>query len=189
PTGPTSADIIAGLAPAVAAIIEARPNLDIIPGGVKLSAIPVTYGDEWKLAEALDPIAARYDWILIDCPPAWGMITILGLVAAARGILSPITLEPAGVRSFVQFRANLQRLASIRELAVDWILPTAVDRRRSMTTEIREQLAAAGGHLLPGIPQSAAVAASPAWHQTIWEHDPKGSAAAAYQSVIEVLTQ
>lgn len=75
------------------AIVEARPNLALIPATVDLAAVEVELagiqGREKRLARALDRVRERYEFILLDCPPSLGLLTLNGL-SAAKEVIVPM---------------------------------------------------------------------------------------------------
>ncbi len=77
-------------------IPEIRPNLDLAPSNIRLADMELTLVNlrfrETKLKKALNPISRRYEYILIDCPPSLGLLTVNALIAANQ-VLIPMASE------------------------------------------------------------------------------------------------
>ncbi len=73
-----------------------RPNLDLAPSNIRLSDMELTLVNlrfrEYKLKRALEPILPRYDYVLLDCPPSLGLLTVNALIAASQ-VLIPMASE------------------------------------------------------------------------------------------------
>ena len=73
-----------------------RPNLDLAPSNIRLSDMELTLVNlrfrEYKLKRALEPVLNRYDYLLLDCPPSLGLLTVNALIAA-RQVLIPMASE------------------------------------------------------------------------------------------------
>lgn len=73
-----------------------RPNLDLAPSNIRLSDMELTLVNlrfrEYKLKRALEPILSRYDYVLLDCPPSLGLLTVNALIAASE-VLIPMASE------------------------------------------------------------------------------------------------
>lgn len=73
-----------------------RPNLDLAPSNIRLSDMELTLVNlrfrEYKLKRAIEPILPRYDYVLLDCPPSLGLLTVNALIAAGE-VLIPMASE------------------------------------------------------------------------------------------------
>jgi chromosome partitioning protein len=73
-----------------------RPNLDLAPSNIRLSDMELTLVNlrfrEYKLKRALEPVLNRYDYLLLDCPPSLGLLTVNALIAAGQ-VLIPMASE------------------------------------------------------------------------------------------------
>jgi len=136
------------------AVILATPTegIDIVPSTLELASTEVelfsSIGREYALREALsDPVTNRYDYVLVDCPPTLGLLTINGLVAA-DGVIIPVQTQyyalkglTALVRVINTIRAKLNK-----QLRILGLLPTFYDGRTILAREMLEELRELGDH-------------------------------------------
>jgi len=96
---------------------------------------------EKRLANAIDKIKDRYDYILLDCPPSLNMLTINGLTAA-DGIIVPMQCEYYALEGLTDLMATVERIkeAVNPKLQLEGILRTMYDPRNSLTKDVSEQL-------------------------------------------------
>jgi chromosome partitioning protein len=146
---------------------------------------------EWRLATAIaalrtDWIAAghrRFDYVVIDCPPSLGLLTINTMVAA-REVLIPIQCEYYALEGLSQLLNNIelirQRLNG--ELKVSTILMTMYDGRTNLAGDVVKEVRAhfPGLVLDTAIPRSVRVAEAPGFGETVMTYDPNSSGALAY---------
>jgi chromosome partitioning protein len=131
----------------VADLVVTTPDgVDLLPAAIDLAgadrALAGVMGREYVVREALAPILDRYDWILLDCSPSLGIITINALTAA-DSVLVPLqceTLSHRGVGQLMETIADVQRLTNPR-LGIAGVLPTLFDGR---TTHAKAVLADLG---------------------------------------------
>ncbi len=185
------ADVIAGWTSPEAAMAEARENLFLLAGGNELAAVKMEIArremaPEAVLDEALSTLEDDFDAMVIDTAPGWDTLLVNALYAS-REVLSPVSMEPMALTGLIRFE---ERLAIIQKynprLALRWVVPTFVDGRVRKTGEIMAQLSERyGERLAPPIKYSVKLSEAPAFGKTIYEHDPKGAAAACYQQLTE----
>jgi chromosome partitioning protein len=115
--------------------------LTVAPASRDLVGVEVelvgTKGREYRLKEALRPLRDRYAYILIDCPPSLGLLTVNSLVAA-DGILIPVQCEYLALEGVSELVATLQRIqASLNpQLEVDGVLLTMFDERTNLSRQV-----------------------------------------------------
>lgn len=127
-------------------IATATPNIDVAPATLDLASTEVdllnTIGREYALAEVIDDWAqAHYDYILIDCPPTLGLLTINGLVAA-NGVIIPVQTQYyalKGLTALVKVIATIRSKLN-RNLRVLGLLPTFHDPRTVLGREMLEEM-------------------------------------------------
>jgi len=145
---PTVYEVLLGEQPAEAAIRPAAvERLAVLPAardliGAEIELVPML-GREHRLAEALRPIRDAYDFILIDCPPSLGLLTINGLTAA-DSVLVPLQCEYYALEGL---SALLETVELIRKrlnpgLAIEGVLLTMFDTRNSLSHQVSEEAAA-----------------------------------------------
>ena len=142
------------------------------------------------MREYIQKVKDNYDYILIDCMPSLGMITINAFVAA-DSILIPVQaayLPVKGLQQLIKTIGKVKRQLNQR-LEIEGILLTMVDNRTNYAKEITMMLQEAYGSKVKIfeniIPISVRAAEISAEGVSIYAHDPKGKVAAAYQSFTE----
>jgi chromosome partitioning protein len=129
-------------------IASETPNIDVAPATLDLASSEVdllsAIGREYALAEAIDDWAqGHYDYILIDCPPTLGLLTINGLVAA-NGVIIPVQTQYYALKGLAALVKVINTIRSKlnKNLRVMGLLPTFYDPRtvlgREMLAEMRE---------------------------------------------------
>ena len=117
-------------------ILHHQENVDLLPANIELSALEVTMGNvmsrEMIMKEYIDAIRSRYDYILIDCMPSLGMMTINALVSS-DSVLIPVQaayLPVKGLQQLIKTILTVKKRLN-RKLAIEGILLTMVDFRTS----------------------------------------------------------
>ena len=170
-------------------ILHHHEGIDLMPGNIELSAVEValvnTMSRETIMRSYIDSVKADYDYILIDCMPSLGMMTINAL-AAADSVIIPVQahyLPAKGMTQLLQTVARVRRQINPK-LAVDGVLLTMVDNRTNFAKDISFVLRQDYGDKLrvfnTEIPLSIRAAETSAKGKSIYAHDPKGQVAEAY---------
>jgi chromosome partitioning protein len=122
------------------------PNIDVAPATLDLASTEVdllsTIGREYALAEAIDDWArGHYDYILIDCPPTLGLLTINGLVAA-NGVIIPVQTQYYALKGLAALVKVITTIRSKlnKDLRVMGLLPTFHDPRTVLGREMLEEM-------------------------------------------------
>ena len=171
---------------------------DFIPANIELSGLEVSLVNamsrEKVLKQYLDTVKQAYDYILLDCMPSLGMLTI-NCLAAADSVLIPVQaqyLSAKGLEQLLQTINKVRRQINPR-LKVDGILMTMVDGRTNDAKEISTLLRETYGSKLKvfdtTIPSSVRAAESASYGRSIFAHDPKGKVAEAYRSLSKEVLQ
>ena len=172
-------------------------GVDYIPGNITLSGLEVslvnTMNRERILQQLLQQIANGYDYILIDCMPSLGMLTINAL-ASVDAVIIPVQaayLPVKGLEQLIRTIGKVRRQLN-KQLKIGGILITMVDNRTNYARDISDLIFDTYGNQIKIFPQSipfsVRAAEISAEGISIFEHDPKGKVAAAYwQMTQEVL--
>ncbi len=180
------------------AVLHHTEGVDLIPASIELSGMEASLVNvmsrETILRQVLNDAKKDYDYILIDCMPSLGMLTINAL-AAADSVLIPVQAQylPAkGMEQLLQTVAKVHRQINPR-LRIEGILLAMVDNRTNYAREISSLLRETYGNRIrifqTEIPRSVRAAEISAEGRSIFAHDPKGKVAEAYRSLTkEVLS-
>ena len=175
-------------------ILKHDEGIDLIPGNIELSGLEVSLVNimsrELVLKSYAEQIRDRYDYILIDCMPSLGMITI-NAFACADSILIPVQaayLPVKGLEQLIKTIGKVKRQINPR-LQIEGILLTMVDSRTNYARDITALLIETYGSRVRifenSIPMSVRAAETSAEGVSIYRHDPKGRVAGAYESLTE----
>ena len=148
---------------------------------------------EIQLRNALVVLEANYDYILVDCPPSLGLLTINGLVAAREGVIIPVQCEYLALEGLGQLTNTITRVRAALhpDLRVRGLVMTMFDARASLSAQV---VAEVNKHF-PGkvfraiIPRSVRLAEAPSHGLPISVYAPNSSGALAYQALAEELLQ
>lgn len=175
-------------------ILRHEEGVDLMPGNIELSGVEVSLVNvmsrETVLRSYIEEQRSRYDYILIDCMPSLGMLTI-NAVAAADSILIPVQaayLPVKGLEQLIKTIGKVKRQINPR-LEIEGILMTMVDSRTTYARDISKLLIKNYGSRVriftSSIPMSVRAAEISAEGTSIFKHDPNGKVAKAYQSLTE----
>ena len=179
-------------------IMHQAEGIDLIPANISLAGLEValvnTMNRERILKQFLEPVKGNYDYVLLDCMPSLGMLTVNAL-AAADAALVPVQanyLSAKGLEQLLQTINKVKRQINPK-LRIEGILLTMVDGRTNYGREISSLIRDTyGGHIKifnSEIPRSVRAAEISAEGKSIFLHDPKGKVAEAYQNLTkEVMT-
>lgn len=195
--GPSALGVLLGEISAADAI-QATPYCDLIAGSTSLSGADgfiTQTGKEYRLKEALAPIAARYDYIVIDTPPALGIATANALTAADRVII-PAQADLYCLQGIADLGATIDPIRRYCNPALDiaGILLTRYNSRSAFAKEIAELAGELAGNLGSRvfdatIREAIAIRKAQAVQRSIFDYDPKGNAAADYNRFIDELLE
>jgi chromosome partitioning protein len=175
-------------------IPEIRPNLALLPAKVDLYAAELELVDfsagvrEFRLLKALDPVKSRYDYILIDCPPSLGLLTLNGLTAA-DGVILPVQCEYFALEGMAELLKTIQRVRDRlnTHLELFGVVLTMYDARTSLSAEVVKEVR---GHFSreafrTTVGRNVKLSEAPSYGLTILQHDPRSSGALAYKALAE----
>lgn len=174
--------------------IHHEEGVDFIPANIELAGLETALVNvmsrETILRQYLNSLKSQYDYILIDCMPSLGMITINALVAADN-VLIPVEAAYLPVKGLQQLIKTIGRVHRKLNpaLSIMGILLTKVDRRTNFARDISIQIREVYGdrvHIFTNcIPLSVRAAETTAEGKSIYLHDPKGIVANGYYSLTE----
>lgn len=143
-----------------------------------------------RLASYLDIYRPRYDAILIDTPPAIGVLSVAALYAADAAIIA-VQPEFLAARGLVQIAASLDALRAVRPAPLDArVLFTLYDKRKSLHRLTAEQIKGAGFAVLSSVVRPCvALAEAPAAGVDIFRYSPRSNGAADYKAVADEYAQ
>jgi chromosome partitioning protein len=184
--GPTGA---AGAAAGAPAATAAR-TVDVLPASPDLAGAEVELvaleGRERRLATVLAPLRDGYDYVLVDCPPSLGLLTLNALVAA-DGVIAPVQCEYLALEGLTQLLDTLSRVRHALNpgLARLFLLMTMYDGRTGLSQSVVDEVRRHFPQLFLGtvIPRTVRLGEAPSYGQSILRYDPGGRGAAAYRAL------
>ncbi len=171
-------------------------NLSIIPSNINLAGAELELVDEndreYKLKNALADAEKEFDYIIIDCPPALGLLTINSLVAA-KYVVTPVLCEYFSLEGLSQLTATIKQIQKLfnPELELIGVLINMFDGRLNLTIAVLEEIKKYFSDKLfrTPIPRSVKISEAPSHGLAITEYDRNGKGAAAYSAVSLELMQ
>lgn len=178
-------------------ILHNEEGVDFIPANIDLSSLEFTLVNvmsrENIMKEYIDTIRKQYDYIIIDCMPSLGMMTINALVAA-DSVLIPVHAAYLSVKGLGQLQKTIATIKKRlnKRLKIEGIVLTMVDYRTNYAKDISDNLREAYGKKVvfeTYIPHSVKASECSAAGISIYKHAPRGKVAIAYQELTkEVLS-
>ena len=163
------------------------PGLSCVPATIDLAGAEIELvslvAREARLRRALSEVAADFDYVLIDCPPSLGLLTVNALVAGEE-VLIPIQCEYYALEGLGQLLSNIDLVKSHLnpDLRVSTILLTMYDARTRLASQVADDVRAHFGTtvLRTVIPRSVRVSEAPSYGQTVMTYDPASPGALCY---------
>jgi chromosome partitioning protein len=161
------------------ALVPANPDL----AGAEVELVDV-FGREFRLRRALQPIDGRYDYILIDCPPSLGLLTINALAAAKDGVIIPVQCEYLALEGLSQLTQTLDlvRAHLNPDLRIRGLLMTMYDGRTNLAQQVVDEVRRHFGELVfqTIVPRTVRLSEAPSYGEPILYYAPKSTGALAY---------
>ena len=189
-------EVLLGDVPASDVIREGvhLPKLDVLPATPDLAGAEVELvteeSRERRLARALEAISSRYDYVLIDCPPSLGLLTI-NMLAAANTILIPLQCEYFALEGLTQLLRTVQMVKEgLRpDLELGGVLLTMYDSRLNLSRQVADDAREHFGELVfkTVIPRNIRLAEAPSYGKPILSYDISSVGATSYLSVAKEL--
>jgi len=181
--------------PAVSVLYNDRLQLSLLPSSPALAGAEVELVDEtereFRLRNALKTLPETYDYILIDCPPSLGLLTVNGLVAARDGVIVPVQCEYLALEGLGQLTQTIQRVRSslFPHLRVRGVVLTMFDPRTNLSNDVVQEV----NNHFPGqvfknvVPRSIRLAEAPSYGLPISAYAPSSVGAQAYEAIAKEL--
>jgi chromosome partitioning protein len=170
--------------------VDQIPQLSLAPAHIRLAGIEVemaaVMGRERKLAEALEPVTADYDFVLIDCPPSLGTLTINALTAA-DSVLIPVQCEYYALEGLSKLFSTVRLVQRYLnpQLQIEGVLLTMYDERlqlsRRVAAEVRDYFGSKVYHTC--IRRNVTLAEAPSHGQPVVSYNPVSTGAENYCSL------
>lgn len=174
-----------------AAIMSTPSGVDVVPSNILLAEeeIPISGlpGRELLLRKAIASIEDQYDFILIDCPPNVGVFAVNALMSAEQVII-PVDMSYLGLLGIqgIERALSLVREHLDHPIEIAGALATRYDKRNNLSREVLSSLQEHFGDRMFAtlIPETVKLREAPSHKQSIFDYDPNGSGAKAYQSLV-----
>ncbi len=187
-------DVFAGRTAARSVLVERPDGPDLLPASIDLAGAEVHLmtktGREFVLARALKPLRGNYDYILIDCGPSLGILTINGLTAADHVII-PFQCDTLSHRGVGQL---LDTIGDVRSFTNDSLqvlggIATMFDGRTRLAHEVLETVARQYRLRIfePPVPKSVRAAEAPARGKSVLQHAKSSKPAVAYRALAHAI--
>jgi chromosome partitioning protein len=178
----------------VAQPVDGIPNLTCVPATIDLAGAEIelvsVVARESRLARAIAAYPDEYDYLIIDCPPSLGLLTVNALVAA-KEVLIPIQCEYYALEGLNQLLSNINMVhAHLNpELEISTILLTMYDRRTRLADAVEQDVRNHFGDkvLQAVIPRNVRVSEAPSYGQSVMTYDPGSRGATSYfEAALEI---
>ncbi len=176
-------------------LLNERLRLSLLPSSPSLAGAEVELVDELaresRLRKAILSISDRYDYVLVDCPPSLGLLTVNGLMAAVDGVIVPVQCEYLALEGLGQLTQTIERVRSalFPDLVVRGVVLTMFDNRTNLSTDVVTEV----NRHFPNqvfksvIPRSVRLAEAPSYGLPISEYAPTSVGALAYEALAKEL--
>lgn len=172
-------------------LMNERLKLAVLPASPGLAGAEVELVEELaretRLQKALVPLDDRYDYILVDCPPSLGLLTINGLVGARDGVIVPVQCEYLALEGLGALTHTIERVRSalFPDLKIRGVVLTMFDPRTNLSTDVVNEVR----RHFPGqvfkaiVPRSVRLAEAPSYGLPILVYAPGSNGALAYEGL------
>jgi chromosome partitioning protein len=181
--------------PSSSILFNERLKLSLLPSSPALAGAEIELveesGREFKLQNALQSVDGKYDYILIDCPPSLGLLTVNGLVASRDGVLIPVQCEYLALEGLGLITQTIERVRSLLfpDLRVRGVILTMFDPRTNLSSDVVQEV----NNHFPGqvfksiVPRSIRLAEAPSYGLPISAYAPSSVGAKAYEALAREL--
>ncbi len=173
-------------------IRDCQKDLDLLPSNIDLAGgeVEFLHLENWetRLKEVFTEIKENYSFLLIDCPPSLGILTVMAL-AAADSVLIPIQCEYYALEGIARLldTINLIKRRINPQFQIEGVLLTMFVERLNLTKVVAQEVRQYFGRLVfqTTIPRSVRLAEAPSFNQSIFQYSPKSLSAKAYLALAE----
>ncbi|WP_432736452.1 ParA family protein [Maridesulfovibrio sp. FT414] len=189
----TMTDLIRGVA-LQDCLVQARENLQIIAGGPELAALKEWIATrsmkrEMVISELLRPLEEMdLDYVILDTSPGWDPLNV-NVFFYADELLCPVSLATMSMDGMKEFGVHLSEVQHYRDdIAINYVVPTFMDRREKQCAEVLELLQKHLGELVTEvIPKNVRLSESFGHGQTVFEYAPGCPGAEAYAKLVDLV--
>jgi chromosome partitioning protein len=190
--GPSSYEILLGTTTvAKATLRNSKLNLAIVPASPGLAAAEVELvgemAREYRFKHAIAPELDKYDYILIDCPPSLGLLTVNALTAATAGVLIPVQCEYLALEGLGQLTRTIQLVKQRLNPQIDvaGLILTMYDSRTALANQVAAEVEKHFGAKVfaTRVPRNVRLSESPSYGQPILTYSPNSPGSIAYRSL------
>lgn len=193
--GPSVYDALVASRPVEEVIVASgQPRVDLLPSAIQLAGAEIelvgVLAREGRLQRTLRPVVDRYDYVLIDCPPSLGLLTVNALMAA-DGVIIPVQCEYLALEGLGQLVGTIDLIRDNlnSQLRVSGIVMTMYDARTNLSQgvveEVRQHFPTLTFETI--IPRNVRLGEAPSFGRPISVYDPGSRGAAAYRALAEEL--
>jgi len=170
-------------------------RFDLAPSSAGLAGATVELVNlprrEYRLQRALEALDRQYDYVLIDCPPSLGILTVNGLTAAADGVIIPVQCEYLALEGLSQLARAIElvRRALNPALRLRGLVMTMYDTRTTLSRQVVEEVR----RYFPGrvfkaiVPRSVRLSEAPSYGEPIISYAPRSAGSLAYAALTREL--
>ncbi len=184
----SSYDLIIGNSRASNIIIETNsPNLDLIPAKIDLVGLEIEIvnksGREYLLKNSLEKIKEKYDFIIIDCPPSLGLIT-LNALTCSNSVIIPIQCEYFALEGLGKLLNTIKGIQKVHNpnLSLEGILLTMFDSRLRLSNQVKEDVKKHFGNIVFNtiIPRNVSLGEAPSHGESILVYNATSKGSKSY---------
>jgi len=174
-----------------------RLKLSLLPSSPDLTGAEIELinelSREGRLKNVLTPIHERYDYVLVDCPPSLGLLTLNGMVAAKDGLIIPMQCEYLSLEGISQLLQTIERVrgAIFPELKIRGVLLTMFNIRTNLSKDVVDEIRKhfPDQTFKAIVPRSVRLAEAPSYGLPILAYQPGSSGAKAYNELAQEILQ
>ncbi len=182
---------------AKATLKNSKLNLSILPASPGLAAAEVELvgemAREYRFKHAIAPELSKYDYILIDCPPSLGLLTVNALTAAANGVLIPVQCEYLALEGLGQLTRTVQLVKQRLnpQIEVAGLMLTMYDSRTALAQQVASEVEKHFGAKVfkTRVPRNVRLSESPSFGQPIMTYSPNSPGSQAYRALAAELLE